>query len=333
MRNVIMMLSTALAVFPCLAASVNFGNAWQRFMPSALGDARTAGETVHAAVTNLTFSFSVPEGTHTGLTVCVWTRLTTGTGAALTNKQVVARMFYTPEAVRTDNPSLAFADAQGWPTNMTLAGTVSKDPFPFQPYEPGVSSNAWPKGVYTVAGESSNAVTVSLGGNEVTVGPGEFNRNVIGGAGTACAATGTGWAKIGVSRCPDAEFFELDGTAIIEAQIFFQPWAMITNELKMVAMRLCLNGARHAACVDYFMDDGSHYAVTNERAMPRRARALSSDGMYRINFVGVVKKQAAYDAEFFDYRVFTRLLSEDELRRIHGNGAEEIARRGIPRWK
>ena len=42
--------------------------------------------------------------------------------------------------------------------------------------------------------------------------------------------------------------------------------------------------------------------------------------------------KAAYDAEFFDYRVFTRLLSEDELRRIYGNGTEEIGRRGIPRF-
>ncbi len=318
------------AALPGLAASVNFGSAWQRFMPSALGDARLAGAARYASVTNLTFSFNVPQGAHTALTVCVWARLTTGTEEALTNTELGVRMFYTPEAVRMDNPSLAFADAQGWPTNMTLDGTTSKDPFPFQAYEPGPSSNAWPKGVYTVAGASSNAVTVSVGGNEVTLGPGEFNRNVIGGAGTACAVTGTGWARIGVSRCPDAQFFELDGVALQPGVQFLQPWCVVTNELKMVAMRLCLNGARHAGCVDYFMDDGSHHAVTNEMAMPRRARELSSDGMYRMILVGMVKQQVALDVDFFDYRIFTRLLSEDELRRVWANGYEEIGRRGIP---
>ena len=46
-----------------------------------------------------------------------------------------------------------------------LGGALTLDPFPWQPYEAGtVPSNQWPRGVYTVAGWSSNAVTVTLGG-------------------------------------------------------------------------------------------------------------------------------------------------------------------------
>ncbi len=35
----------------------------------------------------------------------------------------------------------------------------------------------------------------------------------------------------------------------------------------------------------------------------------------------------------FDYRVFPVWLTDDELKRIHQNGVEEINRRGIPRWR
>ena len=333
MRTALTALFSVLVVISSLAASMGFGPQWQRFMPSSLGDARMGFDRTAHTITNLEFHVPVLTGSHTGLTVTVWSRLTTGTSYAITNTEVGVRLLYAPEAIRRSNPSLAFADAQGWPTNMLLAGSVSKDPFPFAPYGPGTSSNTWPKGVYTVAGWSSNAVTVSVGGNSVTLGPGEFNRNVIGGSGSACTVTGSGLANIGVSRCPDAEFFILDGVEMIDGGMFFRPQCVLSNEIKFVSVRLCLSETSHKGCVSYYNVTGIPFVVTNELVMPRAARALDSTGIYRLVFHGVLKQQKAYDVDFFDFRVFPRVLSDDELLRIRDNGADEIARRGIPRWR
>lgn len=332
MRSIVSIVSVFALALSCLAASMQFGAQWQRFMPSMLGDARLASDLHFGTVTNMDFGVELPPGEHAGMTVTLWTRLTTVTGATLTNTQVAANLFFTPERVRRNNPSLAFCDAGGWPTNMTLAGTVTVAPFPFAPYDitPSVS-NLWPHGVYTVAGESSNQVTVSVGGASMTVGPGTFNRNIIAGSGSACSVSGTGWARIGVARTHAAEFFTLDG--IDTAGINMSPASMITNELKFIAIRLCLSDVEHKGCVDYYGVGGLLLAVTNSFTIPRRARALSSDGIYRVQIIGVMKQDRAYNNDFFDTRVFPRVLDDAEIDRIRLNGSDEFNRRGIPRWQ
>lgn len=326
------MLRTILCLLPVpiIAASVPFGGDMQRFMPSALGDARLAAEReVDAPEYETMFQVTVPRGEHHGLTVCGWFRIRNPNGMPY----LTTAMLYAPESIRRNNPALAFCDAQGWPTNMVLSGTHTVDAFAWHPYAPGTASNIWPRGVYTVAGAASNEITVSIGGAAVALGPGRFNRNVVPGAGASVSVSGTGAALVGISRCPAAETFgQVDGVRD-EATSLLTLDSIVTNEIAFCVWRLKLNETEHIYRSDLTrIDKAQCLGQTVTNAMPERARALSSDGLYQIGFMGF-GAGGTNTIDLIDTRVFTRWLSDEECCRIHDNGTAEISRRGIPRWK
>lgn len=317
-------------LFACLA-SAGFA-ADLSFMRPRYGDARYGGESSRTP-SNTMFYVSLPPGRHHGITVSAWARLIYSG-----KRYITTAAFYCPEAIQRFNPDLlsgagGYAQADG--TNLTaLGGSVTVSAFPFQPYTDATSSNIWPRGVYTVAGWTSNAVTVTLGGAAATLGPGEFNRNVIPGSSASCVIAGTGLVSVGISRTPDANFFGmLDGVAA-EGVKGLTGDSIITNEISFCAWRIRLDDDIHIYRSDLVrMNRSDCLGQTTTNSMPRTARALDSGGIYQFGFQGLGGGFGDITVEIFDVRVLTGYLTDAELCVIHSNGAEEIARRGIPKYK
>ena len=307
-------------------------------MPSRLGDARFGAEQSFF-MTNILFNIALQPGEYSGLTVTGWVRL-----LDITNSYLTTQAFWTPEAVRTSNPDL-LGGSGGYPasgfwdgasgTNLTtLGGAVTVAAFPWQPYTDTHISNQWPRGVYTIAGWSSNAVTVTLGGKDVTVGPGTFNRNTLPGPADSCVISGGGQICIGISRTPDAQYFqEIDG--VTTNQVFLTGESIVTNEIVFCTWRISLTATNHlySSTIDRLDACTLFLGKTVTNAMPRSARTLSSQGRYSVGLMGTIREKPGIGIALFDVRVHARWLSNDELLRIHMNGAEEIRRRQIPQWR
>lgn len=304
------------------AASVPFG---PLMMAPSLGDARLAVSASDHGSALMLFEVSPRHDTH-ALTVCGWFRLIYPSSQYLFATTMAS---YVPEPIQRSNPDLS-QGAFGFPGGTDLTGTLTVDPFAWQPYEPGVPSNRWPRGVYTVAGWSSNAVTVTVGGTAVNLGPGAFNRNVIPAAGTSVTVAGTGPAAVGVSRCPAYRFFETIDGVIADGGGSLTPESTVTNTFKFCAWRIKLTGTEHVYRSD--IADAERAAClgqTTSLDVPFAQHILSARGLYRIGFIGFAPGTNV-TVEAFDARAFHRWLSDDELCRIHQNGLQEIARRGIP---
>jgi len=303
------------------AASVPFG---PMMLGSRLGDARLAAPP--AEDTGLRFSAAPAADTH-ALTFAGWFRAVYPQSCTC---YVTTMSFYTPDAVQTSNPDLA-GGAFGFPNGVELGGALTLDPFPWQPYEAGtVPSNLWPRGVYTVAGWSSNAVTVTLGGASATLGPGAFNRNMLPGAGAAASVTGQGPAAVGISRTPAHEFFGAVDGVKDEGGMTLAAESILTNAWKFCVWRLKLDGAEHVCRVDMAPFERADFlSVTYTQRMPRVSRALSARGIYQFGFSGDLG-DVDVRIDMFDPRLFHRWLDDAELMRVRANGIEELARRGIP---
>jgi hypothetical protein len=215
----------------------------------------------------------------------------------------------------------------------TAGGAITIASFPWQPYADTNSSNTWPKGVYTLAGWSSNVVTVTLGGNDVILGPGEFNKNAIPGPSDSVVISGAGLCSIGISRTPDSQFFwQIDGVKEENAP-YYTTDTIVTNELCFCTWRFRLDGSNHLYRADLVHYDAGHpYGLLKTNEMPRAARIFSKNGIYRVGLAGI-GNDLGVAVETFDTRMCPWWLSDAEILRCFDNGKEEIIRRGIPRWK
>ncbi len=301
------------------------------------GDARLAYDR-SLSTTNIMFAVELPEDNCHAFTVCGWFRLVYSG-----DRWITTAAFYCPENIQRSNPDL-MAGAAGYPadgnldgaagTNLTTAGgTITAEAFPWQPYAPGTgSSNAWPRGVYTLAGWTSNELTVSLGGSAVTLAAGAFNRNAVPGVSNEVIVTGSGPVCLGISRTPDAEFYmNVDGVVTDQ---FLTADSIVTNEISFCAWRFKLTDTDHVYQSNLVrLDANDCLGHTQTNAMPRRARAFSAHGYYRIGFMGAGSGQGEIGVDMFDVRVIKGLLTDAELCRIHENGVQEIRRRGVPQWK
>ena len=326
------LLSSVLCL-PSGAASVQFGSSMQRFMPSTLGDARLASSFATDS-TNTMFDVRIPAGDHSALTICGWLRASCpGIG-----KQILLTTAaqWCPDPIRRSNPDLLGGQG-GYPTNTVLSGTLSVAAFPWQPYAGGsTESNTWPRGVYTVAGWSSNAVAVALGGAPaITLGPGPFNRNIVPGSGSGLTITGTGLACIGVARTPAHQFFGAIDGVLGGGDLLLTPDSIVTNELVFCSYRLAFSGPRQLYRSDLARigECGSLGQVkTND--LPASGRSsYSSRGLYKIGLEGLGGGSRAVEVDGFGFRCIPRWITDEELCRIKANDENEISRRGIPRWK
>jgi hypothetical protein len=311
-----------------LAISMPFGAAWQHKMPSATGDARLASQTTSTAADAM-FQVRLPPGDHNGMTVTAWAR-TSYTGDMF----LTTACDYTPEAVQRFNPDL-LGGMVGHPSGTNLTGTVTVGAFPWQPYTDSTISNIYPQGVYTLAGWSSNAVTVTLGGTEVVVGPGAFNRNVNPGGGAACVIAGSGPAAVGISRTPASQWFgHVDGVRDELSDVLTGD-SIVTNEISFCVWRIRLDQTTHLYRSDLArVDQQQCMGAVSTNSMPLSGRrTLSGAGIYKVGLRGLKVFGEPITMELFDLRVTPRWLTDEEVCRIHTNGIEEILHRGIPKFK
>lgn len=311
-----------------------------RRMSSVTGDARIAAER-SITVTNILFDVELPaDGCH-AFTVCGWFRLVYAETTWLTTQA-----FYCPENINKSNPDL-LAGVAGYPSNgqwngsagtniTTLGGSITVAEFPWTPYLDPVSSNRWPRGVYTLAGWTSNELTVSLGGTQLVVSAGAFNINSLPGPASSNAViiSGSGPVCLGISRTPDAQFFSMVDGVVDGASAYFTADSIVTNEISFCAWRFLLNDTEHIYRSDIArIDIGQCMGSEQTNSMPRTARAFGKHGIYRVGFSGVGASMRPVTVDAFDIRVFCGKLTDEELCRIHDNGVQEIRRRGIPQWR
>jgi hypothetical protein len=315
-----MRLPTSIIILALIASTACAAPLW-RLAPSNLGDA-SFGRVTAGAITNYQIAnATLPAGTHDGITITGWYRHTY-TNFALT---VCPMLNYTPLPVQYSNPDLlggAWAHGIAGGTNLTASPTEFAS-FPFSTYtnHPTIT-NSWPKGIYTVSGWASNAVTLSLAGATNTFGPGAFTRNVTPGISNNCTLTGTGLVSIGISQTPCYRFFNTpNGYSNDNAVVSI----ITTNGLVFMALSLAADGTNHTSMVSIRTANGSWISSSQTIACADR---FSSGGIYQLFMTGYQNSPNKSETRF-DFRVFHWRLSADDLERIYQNGKQEAYLRNL----
>ncbi len=306
-----------------------------RLTASIYGDARYAVSEQGLEFTGSngipgTLSARLPYGEWNNVTVTVWLRCT-ATNPAISTVATVRPLWavYCPEPIQSSAPDL-LSGACGYPAGTNFEGTASFA-HTFTAEGGSVPANVFAKGAYTVAGWSSNAVTVTLGGAAMSLGPGEFNRNALPGDGTGITVGATGAVAVGVSRLHAHQYFNeaanhgsLDNLTM-----------SLTNELVLCAYRIRLDASLHVLRFDILRkgeNAGTMTAITNALPDDPSVRGLSSSGDYRFGAADF-SAWAPFRMDVFDGRVFTRWLTDAELGLIFSNGDAERTRRGVTQWR
>jgi len=276
--------------------------------------------------------FGIPTGEWHGLTFTMWLRFRYPSNSVSLFPTTAA--FWCPERIRRDAPDLT-GGAFGYPGGTNLAGSASVA-FDFQREAGYAPSNVFARGAYTISGWASNSVTVTLGGKDISVGPGEFNQNAEPGESDGITLTGSGLVSVAVSRLHTHQFFnEIDGVASEEGYSFTDATA-VTNEIVFAAFRIRLDASNHIYRADLCHLGGCDpFGQTKTNALPDdpSVRAMSSGGTYRFGMTGPGAPTNTWAFDVFDARVQTEYLPDSELERIYRNGSEEIGRRPIPQWR
>lgn len=290
-----------------------------RMIPT-LGDARTSQVKGAQNQNYVLFDVTLPPGTHQGLTVTMWMRLT-----RFNNSQLTTWAHWCPEAIQYTNPDLLQGAARAIDLNQE-GGVLIVEDVELVAYEDGATEGIWPYGVCTVAGASDQTITVLVGGNELTLGPGEFNQNVIAGPSANVVVAGAGTVDLGVSQTPCCKFYnEIDG-AVDTENLGITPESTVTNEWAMCTWRMDCSGNNGE---QIYRSDLGRIEAFDMLAVVRTNGACagySSEGIYRVGLAGIVLVPPL-DVEVFDTRVFPRWLTNQELERIHANGVQELHQR------
>ncbi len=328
-----------LAVIFILLAGYAFGSyapvgASSLMQPSIYGDSR------YGALRNLETSFvrfqvALPVGQHQAFTVVGWFRLKPKVAGT---HYLTTSAFWCPEPQQRRNPDLlsgAGAHGIAGGTNLTtLGGSITVASFPFTAYTNAIQapvSNKWARGVYTLDGWSSNAVTVSLGGTDYILGPGLFHRNAEPGPAASVVVSGSDLVSIGISKTPCHRYFdELDG--VVTSNNLLSASSIVTNEIAMCVWRFKIEGSNQI-----YRSDLGRIAAFNELSQIKTndyplTGCYDSRGDYHVGLMGL-GGGVPFDVDLFDARVLPWWLSDTELDRVHNNGVNEINRRGIPQWR
>jgi hypothetical protein len=278
----------------------------------------------------------IPDGEWHALTVTMWLRFRmSNTNYPARNNNLTTTSFWCPEPIRRDAPDLT-GGTFGYPNGTNLSGSASVA-FDF-PRENGYApTNVFPRGAYTISGWASNSVTVTLGGKDIAVGPGEFNRNAEPGESDGIIVSGSGPISVAVSRLHAHQFFQAIDGALNAETVQLSDETVITNEIVFVAFRIRLDASNHIYRADLChlgRCDPSGQTKTNALPNDPAVRSLSSRGMYRFGMAGLAAPTNTWSFDVFGVRGQTKWLSDAELdARIYSNDAEEIVRRPIPQWR
>lgn len=320
---------------------------------SPLGDARKAalqeGIRTEFLWCGNKASFSLPQGKWNDVTVTFWTRLSATNEFDVINALQTVGLTYSPEAIQRNLPD-ELAGGAGWGVDggTNVSGSLSL-PYTFTPHPSysnlfaNVAGTVGEFGCYTINAVVTNAIGISLGGIEHTLTPGTNIFNSYAGPSPYFTITGSGNVKIGMSKMRWHQYFDRINGVIEKDEYgndtaYFTRNSMISNELVFVSCRMHLDSSSH-----YTRDDMFHYlgnyplgkTITNALPDNPSCRAFDSRGDYKVGYAGI-GRLAAYESirvDFFDGRVHTRWLSDEELQRTYRNGKEEIERRLIPRFK
>ena len=290
-----------------------------RMIPS-MGDARTSRIGAAEDMPYIRWNVDLPTGVHSGMTITAWVRISKVGNAMLTTE-----FTWCPEAIDYTRPDIL----QGAARNVNLTaqgGTLTFTGISLPPYPATETHTYWPNAVCTIAGTSSQPITVLIGGNEIQLGPGEFNKNLIAGPSGNIVIAGGGTINLGISQTPCYKFYHEEDGVMQNTGMGITPESTVTNEFAMCTWRLkCTADDRQI----YRSDIGRLHAFDALAVTKTNGACAGYDsrGYYRIGFVGLIS-DPPYDVQFFDLRTFSRWLSDTELERIHANGVQEIYRRG-----
>lgn len=292
-----------------------------RQMPSAVGDARYGCDLSFPAQAGYQFyDLQIPQGEHEALTFLFWMRQTVPTNTMYTTPY----LSYAPGPVQYWNPDLTAGAWAHGTAGTNIAGAVAVTNFPFSGYGIAAVSNQWPRGVYTVDGWSSNAVTVSLGGTDYSFGPGAFNRNCTPGPSASAVLSGTGLVAVGVSRTPCHRFF----TAYYTPYESSTGMLNATNGWHMCAVRVAISGTNHPFVCSMAKYGSAFFNWYGTNVSDTGAARFSSEGIYKAYMMGV-RADTNRAERIFDYRSFSRWLTDAELERVKANAEQELVRRGL----
>ncbi len=319
------MRKTAASIIVLCALAACASTPWWSKVASTLGDASFSGST-SGAVTNFSiYNVTLPPGDHDVITITGWYGQTSTYYPYLGGNPV---LFYTPNAVQWSNPDLlGGAWACGVAGGTNLVSSFSFNGFPFVAYtnHPTVAET-WPYGVYTVAGWSSNAVTLNLGGTDFAFGPGAFNRNCIAGGSGDCILTGSGLVSVGISRTPCQRFYQARSCRNDNNMADVDGSISITNGTSFFAIRISANGTNHVFDTVTRYQAGGWFNYSSSFPCPDR---FSSKGIYQFYMFSIFNAFNHKNETWFDHRVFTTRLSDEQLERIYQNGKDEVIRRGL----
>lgn len=285
-----------------------------------MGDARTSRIGAVEDMPYIRWNVDLPTGVHSGMTITAWVRISKVGRAELTTE-----FTWCPEAIDYTRPDILQGAARD--VDLTAAGgTLTFTGVNLPPYDAPETHVYWANGVCTIAGESEQPITVIIGGNEIQLGAGEFNKNMIPGGTGNIVIAGGGMVNLGISQTPCYQFYhEIDG--VIQTQgVGVAAESTVTNEFAMCTWRLkCTDDDRQI----YRSDIGRLHAFDALAVTKTNGACAGYDsrGYYRVGFVGTIS-DPPYDIQVFDQRVFGRWLTDTELERIHANGVQEIYRRG-----
>ena len=267
---------------------------------------------------------SIPAGEHDAITIVGWY------DHAATNdyvSQVAPQLTYTPLAVQRSNPDLLLGTwGDGIEGGANLTTSFSTTNITFATYTNEIAAAAWPHGVWTVAGWTSNACTLNLSGIDYTLGPGTFNHNLMAGATHDCILTGTGLVSIGIAQAPCHEFFEARDMSFEANGGYPKTLIYSTNGISFWSLRIKLESSKHIS--DYDMREINHDWLRGDQRTNNCSARFNSRGVYQLLMTSRNNSPTKYETHF-DYRVYGYRLTDDQLERIYQNGRNEVIRRGL----
>lgn len=225
---------------------------------------------------------------------------------------------------------------------LSSRGTWSAACLPSTWQAPGQISEEWRYGCYCINLRTDAALTLTVGGGEVTV-PHATNmvRNVLATSAdrtvTIAAASPSATVHFGLAVNPLVQFF--GGVMYAEAldtQQLTSDYSVFTNEYAMMAFRARLleDGAKVETALDAYTRSGWHHGVAITQRVDAASRAVfAPDARIRLHLCRLAGDTEALDGtDVWGVKQWRGWLPDALLDRVLHQDMEEMARRGMDPW-